>query len=226
MSRNLTCDEIQELASELALGIAAGDERAMVLAHSRTCSSCRHLIEELSETADVLLLAGPMREPPSGFESGVLARIQSAAQQRPPRRWLAVAAAVAAVIVGGAATLWATAEQRRVGAHYQDVLAEADGKYFGVVSMRGPGGDRGRMFVYSGDPSWVFLISETPMVAGSYEAEIETTDGDAMSLGTFDLDAGDLTWGRDLPVDLRSLEALRLLDDSGKVALEATFSED
>ena len=225
MSHNTSCEEIQELASEVALGIAAGDERAKVLAHSRTCSNCRHLIEELSETADVLLLVGPTREPPSGFESDVLARIQSAGQQRPRRRWLGVAAALVAVMVGGAATLWATAEQRRVGAHYQEVLAEANGKYFGVVSMRGPGGDQGRMFVYRGNPSWVFLISETPMAPGTYEAEIETTDGEVRSLGSFQMDDGDLTWGSDLPVDLRSVEALTILDDTGRVALEATFSD-
>jgi len=225
MSQNPSCEDIRELMSEVALGIAAGDERAMVLAHSRTCTDCRHQIEELSETADVLLLAGPMREPPSGFESAVLARIQSAGHQRPRRIWITAAAAVIAVLVGAGAVLWATAEQRRVGAHYQEVLAEANGKYFGVVSMRGPGGDRGRMFVYRGDPSWVFLISETPMVAGTYEAEIETADGDVRSLGGFQIDDGDLTWGRDLPVDLRSVEALTILDESGRVALEATFSD-
>lgn len=223
MNPRPSCDEVQLLAPEVALGVASGDERALVLAHARSCADCRRVVEELSETADALLLLGPIREPATGFESTVLAQMRPAGPKTRARAKL-IAAGLAAVLVTGAAAFWATADDRRLATHYRDALAVADGKYFGVVPLRAPDGDRaGHMFAYEGNPTWVFLIFATPLDPGRYEAELETPGGAIHPLGSFDISAGEVTWGRDLPVGLRSVRTVRVSDAHGNVALRATF---
>lgn len=219
-----TCDEVQLLASEVALGIASGDERALVLAHTRSCSDCRRMVEELSATADALLLLGPVREPSSGFESQVLTKMRSAHRPRGGKRlgWIAVAAA--SVLITAAAGFWITYDDRRVAEHYRDALAVADGEYFGVVPLLLRDGDpAGHLFAYEGDPAWVFFIFDVPVEAGRYEAQIETKAGEIRSLGTAEIDAGDVTWGRDIPVELREVRSVRMIDDGDDVVVEATF---
>jgi anti-sigma-K factor RskA len=115
MSANgVTCAEFGELAPELALGILSGNERAIALGHLAACAACRDQLDDLARVADNLLLLGPTREPPIGFESRVVARLQQeggdagqgqARQLRPrrrrttPYRLLALAAAAAIVVV-------------------------------------------------------------------------------------------------------------------------------
>jgi anti-sigma-K factor RskA len=70
------CDRTRELAAELALGILDGEERAQALRHLAECPECRRAVEELTAVADELLMLAPEREPPAGFESRVLARLQ------------------------------------------------------------------------------------------------------------------------------------------------------
>lgn len=224
MNHTPSCDEIQLLAPEVALGIASGDDRALVLEHTKSCDNCRHLMDELSETADALLLLGPLHEPSSGFESTVLAKMQSV-QRTPTRvRPKLVAAVLASALVTGAVAFWITSDDREVATHYRDALAVANGKYFGVVPLQTTNGDRtGHVFAYEGDPTWVFLIFAEPLEPGRYAVELETAAGSTESLGTFEPTAGDVTWGTDLPVGLREVRAVRMLDDNGDVALQAIF---
>lgn len=223
MTPTPTCEDVQILIPEVALAIASGDDRALVLAHTRSCADCRRVMEEHSATADALLLLGPQHEPPSGFESTTLAKIQSL--RRPASmRWRLVAAALISVLVTGGVGFWVTSDDRRVATYYRDALAEANGKYFAVVPLRSTDGDRGgHMFAYEGDPTWVFLIFAAPLEAGRYEAELETPGGKIHPLGSFEIATGDITWGRDLPVGLHSVRAVRVVDDEGAVALQATF---
>lgn len=219
-----TCDEVRLLAPEVALGIASGDERALVLAHVRSCSDCRQMVEELAATADALLLLGPQHEPASGFESTVLATMKSEQRPRTRLRSKVIATAAASALIVGAVAFWITSDDRRVATHYRDALAEANGKYFGVVPLREQSGERaGHMFAYEGEVPWVFLIFTTPLEPARYDAELETLGGRIYSLGTFQITAGDVTWGRDLPVGLRDVHTVRVLDDAGAVALRATF---
>jgi anti-sigma factor RsiW len=75
MSDELTCAAARELAPDLALGLLPGAERARLLAHLAGCASCDALVAELADVADSLLLLAPGADPPPGFESAVLARI-------------------------------------------------------------------------------------------------------------------------------------------------------
>lgn len=223
MNPRPTCEEIQVLAPEVALGIASGDERALVLAHARSCSGCRKVMEELSVTADALLLLGPLHDPSSGFESTVLAEMKLGPQRARFRSKL-IAAALTSMLLTGVAAFWMTSDERRVATYYREALAVANGKYFEVVPLHASGGERaGHLFAYEGRPSWVFLIFTTPMGPGRYEAELETPDGRIMTLGSMQIDSGDVTWGRDLPVGLKEVGLVRLLDEEGSLALQATF---
>ena len=73
----MDCSEAATMLDELALDVLPGDRRTALLNHLEECPGCRQLLDELSETADALLLAGPVAAPPPGFEDRVLERIQA-----------------------------------------------------------------------------------------------------------------------------------------------------
>src|SRR5262249_31889730 len=108
---DFSCDQTSDVASELALDVLAGDERAAALAHLETCASCRHDVAQLTETAEELLLLAPEVEPSSHFESDVLARVDAMsrvastdeirrARTRRLRRVTAAVGVAAALVIG------------------------------------------------------------------------------------------------------------------------------
>jgi predicted anti-sigma-YlaC factor YlaD len=72
VAERLECAEARELFPELAIGVAAGDERARALGHLSGCPACRGELAGAAEVVDELLLLAPEHEPPPGFESSVL----------------------------------------------------------------------------------------------------------------------------------------------------------
>jgi hypothetical protein len=77
MSENseMTCEEMADVAAELALGVLTGRERAMAVAHLDTCDGCREDVRQLMATGEQLIELLPPAEPPAGFETRVLARL-------------------------------------------------------------------------------------------------------------------------------------------------------
>src|SRR3954463_9399291 len=111
------CEPTRELAAELALGVADGEQRARALRHLAECAECRRAVDELSQVADDLLLLAPEHDPPPGFESAVLARVQPPpAREHITRRHRRVLAPLATAAVAAAATaaivLHATGDDR------------------------------------------------------------------------------------------------------------------
>jgi hypothetical protein len=79
------CDDSM---AELALGILSGRERAAALVHLERCTTCQAETASLSVVADALLLAGPLADPPVGFDLRLVERIGAAAVRSPrTRRW-------------------------------------------------------------------------------------------------------------------------------------------
>ncbi|MGH3714222.1 MAG: zf-HC2 domain-containing protein [Micromonosporaceae bacterium] len=76
------CGELRQLMPEVALGIAPIEDQARVLAHVTGCPQCRTHLTELSGLSDDILALVPPVEPPSGFESAVIAAV--AADQPTP----------------------------------------------------------------------------------------------------------------------------------------------
>jgi hypothetical protein len=215
------CTETRELAAELALGIADGEDRARVLEHVEDCADCRREVERLSAVADDLLVLAPEHEPPPGFELGVLRSIRPPPAKRRTLRWLAVPAAVAtaaAVTAGG--MLLGFRDDRRLADHYRATLAQANGSYFGAVRLRdAAGAPSGVVFAYRGSPSWM-TITVVPRHRGSIErAELVDRDGRRIPLASFRLAGG--VWGGALHLDLRDLAAVHLVDRAGRSILIA-----
>src|SRR5262245_46331971 len=100
MTEGPDCAATRDLLPELAAGVAAGDERARALSHLVGCPECQRMLAATAEVVDELLMLAPRREPPTGFESSVLAALSPAAPRhrwRTPLLWVGSVAAAAAL---------------------------------------------------------------------------------------------------------------------------------
>jgi hypothetical protein len=226
----MSCEDTRQLAAELALGIADGADRARALEHLAECAECREAVEELSAVADELLMLAPEREPPVGFESRVLARVQPApiAPRRLRHRRRSLLAAVAAAAVAAAATagvvLGSTSDDRRLADHYRAALATAHGTDFEAARLRAPGQvPAGVVYGYRGSPSWIFVAIYRPYRATTYSIELAMTSGRRVTLSSLRLDTRTGSAGQSIPVDLHLVSSVRLVGTRGGDVLEARF---
>ncbi|MCU1452876.1 MAG: hypothetical protein JWN46_1022, partial [Acidimicrobiales bacterium] len=81
----MSCEHVAANAAEFTLGLLDGPARAGVVDHLAQCAACRRLIEAEAAQLDQLLTAGPMLEPPTGFEGRVLERIAQEPQPVEPQ---------------------------------------------------------------------------------------------------------------------------------------------
>jgi Putative zinc-finger len=221
MSADDRCDEARELISELALGIADGEERARVLEHVEDCPDCRRELERQSAVADSLLVLAPEQEPPPGFELDVLRSIRPPAPRRSILRPLAAVGAVAAAVaITVGAMLIGTRDDRRLADQYRAALEEANGRYFSAAQLTDPAGRRGGvLFTYRGTPSWILVTVSTALRASVDRAELVDRGGNRIPLPSFRLADG--AWGGSIPVDLQDVAAVHLVGEDGRSVLVA-----
>jgi hypothetical protein len=227
----MRCEEVRDLAAEVALGIADGEERAEALRHLSTCGECRRVVEELAQVTDEVLTLAPIQEPPAGFESRVG---EALGLGRPRRRGLArwvtprwvatrVGPAVAAAAVTAATLIAVYHDDRETAERYRETLATADGQYFQAEPLADETGARGGVvFGYEGSPSWVFLTVDRRHRDAVARGEVVTKDGRTIALRSLELDPRG-SWGTALPVNLYSVASIRLLGDSPGEVLQASF---
>jgi hypothetical protein len=234
MADRPSCTELREPLAELALGIASGEQRARVLDHVAGCPDCRRLLDELTRLGDELLQLGPEHEPPAGFELRVLEGVAPPRRRDPLGRLglrgrrAALAATIAAALAAGAGAaagvLVATHDERQLGGQLQAVLSRANGSYIAVTELRGPGGrERGLVFHYGGDPSWIFATVDPALPPGRYVATLVTRAGATSELGTFDLGGGDSSFGATTRLNLLGVTQLRLRHEQGGPVYVAGF---
>jgi len=232
----MSCEEFEEVAAELALGVLTGRERAAALEHLDRCEACRTSVRQLSMTGDELLGLLPVIEPPPGFETRVLDRlgIAATAPAAPARggrirrlgrsartglarRTLAAAAVVVAVlasVVGGWGLRAATAHPASSSLSSAALLSTSHQAV-------------GKIFLYDGNPRWVYMsvyMENMETAKGAVTCQLVGTDGDVTTLGTFPLADGYGAWSSADPVDNGALSGARLIDASGTVLATASFS--
>lgn len=211
MSAELGCEQVREIAPDLAIGIADGQERDAALRHAATCRDCRQLLSELSSVVDELLLLAPEREPPLGFESRTLARLGRFTPRRRRLRGLAIAASFAAALVLGSGVVFmATSAERQLADSYREVLAQGQGSFFVAAPLRGDAGAMGTVFGYEGQPSWLFATVDMPVTGPQrFRVLLVTRDGRRLPLDTPVLGGSHDTWGTGIPVALTDVKQLR-----------------
>jgi hypothetical protein len=225
----MRCEEIRDLAPEIALGIADGEERAEALRHLSTCAECQRAVEQLTQVADELLLVAPVQEPPAGFESRVV--VAMGLGRRPRRRlarwlsprWLAprFGPALATAAVTTAVLIGVYGDDRQTADRYREALDEAGGQYFQADRLADEAGARGGVvFGYEGSPSWVFVTLDPAHRGAVKTAELVTRDGRTIRLRGFELDRSG-TWGGAIPVNLYRVTSVRLLGERPGEILQA-----
>jgi hypothetical protein len=230
----MRCEEVRDLAPELALGIADGEERAEALRHLSGCAGCRHELERLSLVADELLLVAPVQEPAAGFESRVVAAMglrETSPRRRFPRRlsprWLVTrlgpVAATAAVTAVALVAVYH--DDHQTAQRYRETLAQADGRYFQAEPLRDETGARaGVAFGYEGSPSWLLVTVDGGHRYAVRRAELRTKDGRTIPIRSLRL-RPDGSWGGAIPVGLYRVQSIRLLGSGPGEFLGATFPQ-
>jgi len=237
MNAEMGCDQVRELAADLAIGIADGQQRDAALRHAATCPGCRRLVSELSSVVDDLLLLAPSQEPPSGFAARTLARISPPAARRRAtrpgarhfpagRRWLprlAVAASIIAALGVGAGTVYqVTSADRRLADSYRSVLTQGQGSFFAAAPVRGPTGRAGTLFGYQGNPSWLWATVHMPDAgAQRFSVQLITRDGRHLPAGTAVLGGSRDTWAAQISVNLTRVAKVRFVAADGQTTMVA-----
>ncbi len=216
----MKCAELEELAAELALGTVSGSERAAALDHLAGCVACRDLVDQLARAADTMLLLAPVAEPPPGFESKVLARM-GVAPMRPLRRPLgrrilagvAAAALVATLSAAGAAWLADSDEEAVPVALRTALVVDDDGEW------------TCRAVVYGEDPTWLVVsLDRTDGLNASFSVEaVRAGMPDPVPVGRFSIQDGHGSMAQAVELPAEAVEAVRVLDGTGRVRYEVTF---
>ena len=221
----MDCSDADTMLAELALDVLPGDQRATVLAHVEQCPTCRQLLEELTETADDLLLAGAVTEPPAGFDDRVLTSIDEASEERGSRRRadrctplrlpVSVAAAVAAALLAIGGVTGAVIGRSAGG-------GDDPGRRFRTVNLLAAGGaDVGDVVTYYGRSPWYFMQLEGTLPDGTYQCVLEMADGRLVPLGRLQAVGGQGGWGDRVTVDPREVRVARLVDGRGTTVATA-----
>ena len=218
-----TCEQVRELLPELALGILGGEDRARALDHITGCTDCSNELASLSRAADGLLTLAPQHEPPAGFEDRVLARLRRERPQHRARRFMTFAAAAALVaIVAGGAVWVGTAQDRRFGTYYKNILAIQHGTELAAARLETT--DRiygGEAFTYQGNPSWLFVVVTGPVGDGVYNI-MGTVRGATVKLGVIRVEHGRGDWGGVTTTEMRAVDEIRVVDRAGQLVLHGT----
>ncbi len=239
MVSGLSCDELRDVAGELASGILSGSSRAEALEHLEHCTGCRSSVEKLSEAADWVLLAAPEADPPMGFESRVLSPITEPSPAGPRanaatphrsasptrtirwRRAVIGIAAVAAASVGGVVGVAAL----DAGAHGTSHEQVADPTSLRSASFVGADGRPvGQLQAYNGRPAWVFMNVDASGADGTVVCQLQMANGTTVPVGVFEVHDGVGEWAHTVGIDVGQLHGAKLVTASGSTLAAASFS--
>jgi anti-sigma-K factor RskA len=221
------CDELADVAAELALGVLTGRERAEALAHLEQCPACRENVRQLTTTGEELLELLPTMEPPAGFETRVMDRLgltpaaahpdttapRHVRQPGRTRRLLTVAAVVAGIVVAGVGG-W--------GLHAA-TSTPATSPLSSAALLTASHQNAGTIYVYNGASRWLYMSVDMPSGDGTVVCQLVSADGHVTTFGSFRLTHGYGYWGSPEPSAAGQPAAARLIGPNGAVLATATL---
>jgi hypothetical protein len=216
----MRCDDLANVAAELALGVLTGRERAEALAHLDQCPACRDTVRQLTTTAEELLDLLPAAEPPAGFDSRVLdglgvreRQLRAGPGRRPGRgRRLLVAAAVVAAIAGAGLGGWGL--RAATSPPVTSPLSSAP-----LLSAAHQ--PAGMVYVTNGATRWLFMSVDMNSRNGAVICQLVSADGRVTTIGSFRMTRGYGFWGSPEPSATGVPVRARLISPGGTVLATA-----
>jgi anti-sigma factor RsiW len=217
----LSCTEVRELAPELALGILSGAERAEVLLHVNGCSRCQAHVAELTEAADVIPQLAPEAEPPAGFESRVLRRLDES-DRRTRRRWISVVATAAAAAIIVSITVVRVIESGDSSSTQASAPVTTLSPKPVAVPMELTAAPLPAGWAYVNDGHGVAVSVSYGMPSGAYAVQVTSPRGHARNIGTMTVtdNRGSWTGRSDRPIAAGS--TISLVDSAGTATCHGT----
>lgn len=213
----LRCSDVAAVDAELALGVADARTRAAAVAHLERCPACRRRVRDLSDVADRLVELVPPAQPPTGFESRVMARIDPdgrdadrRAGHRPEgrRRWWAMAAAgVAAAVLLAVGGWWVGSTTGTSTPPARHTVTASLVHHHEVV---------GQVVVVGGPDPWLSMSMRTGAGVWTVRCQVREAGGRLLTLGTYPVTGGYGYWAAPLPPGT-SVRSVRVVGASGTV---------
>ncbi len=210
----LTCPQVRDLDAEIALGVLPGEQRAAALAHLERCPDCREHIEQLTMVGDTLLDLVPGSEPPLGFETRVMQRLNPTRQPRRRRLALVAAAAAIALVFGLGGWIAGTSTQP-TQTHRDYVLLEA--------AFTSGSGATGTIYAYDGRRDWVYMWVRVSPDLDQVSCRLVRRGGGTVELGSFRLAEGRGYWAAPIPVEPLDVSRAEVVAEDGTVLATARF---
>lgn len=217
---SLSCDNVRDLAAELALDALPGDERAAVLAHLDGCPACREHVDALSRAADDLLLALPEEDVPELLSARLhrsvpppSATSSSDVVPGARTRWRMITAAAAAIVIIVTGALLVTSRS-------SDAPPEGVGD-FALLATGGSNQDGAIGLVTITDTPWFTMTVDGATGTGMFSCVLSLEGGEREEIGKFSVTDGQGEWEKELDVSPERIEAADLVDTSGAVVATA-----
>lgn len=212
------CEQVRELAPELALGVLGGAERAEALIHLGHCARCQAYVAELTEAADVLPLAAPEQEPPPGFEARVLAELD-AGRRTHRRRWIAsVAVAAAAAAILSITIVRVVEADAPTASPSVRVSAEPAPAVMQARMVSDASGEPVGWAYVSGGRA-VALTVNYGLEDGDYDIEVRPTGGEPVVIGDMNHTGGRDSWAGTSPVQIGPQSVIALVQQLSKTTV-------
>jgi hypothetical protein len=216
-----------EQLPDLATGVLGGRDRAALLGHVNGCVSCTDELDQLMATADSLVHLAAEVDPPLGFETRVIERLQarssnSVRYDRWRRRSVMVASA-AAIVAAAFGLGWVT---NSIGQHPVRGAVVAPGTYGDVTeaSLVSGGKSLGMVAVYSDKEGWLLMTVNSAGYSGPVQCRVTSSDGVTRVVGSFDLISGRGAWVAPLPATFDDVRVAELVGAGGKIVASAHFA--
>jgi hypothetical protein len=212
------CSAMADDLPLLALGTLSGRSRSAVLDHVESCAHCRAELEQLSVVAETLQQLTPEVQPPLGFESRLLERLQGEATPRRRSRRLVLLSAAAAVLVVVSLGVGVLVHRWTAGVSDRSVATAP-----ATAELTSGGKVVGSVLVAPGSPAWMLVTVEGGRWQGTVSCEVTLADGRVATVGTFSLAGGYPSWAVALPATGGGVRSARLIDSNGATVASARF---